>query len=107
MIKKCFGNIFRARYFHILNVTIVANDVKSHILPLALNDLSKTMASFYGLNSSISLTSQPFKKSGTGEPAQFDGAAFSGSIFFGFTYTLIIMGFALELIYDREVRIEL
>ena len=33
----------------------------------------------------------------------FDGGAFSGSIFIGFTYVIMACGFALELIYDREV----
>ena len=33
----------------------------------------------------------------------FDGGAFSGSIFIGFTYVISACGFALELIYDREV----
>ena len=87
------------------DLLIVANDVKTHILPLVLNDFSKTMATFYGVGGNISLTSHPFKAAKTGQPpTQFDGATFSGSIFLGFTYTLVIMGFALELIYDRQVK---
>ena len=63
------------------------------------------MATFYGVGGNISLTSHPFKAAKTGQPpTQFDGAAFSGSIFLGFTYTLVIMGFAMELIYDRQVK---
>ena len=96
---------YRLRSFHVRDLLIVANDIKSHILPLALNDFSKTMATFYGVGGNISLTSHPFKAAKTGQPpTQFDGAAFSGSIFLGFTYTLVIMGFAMELIYDRQVK---
>ena len=77
------------------------DDRYSHVLPVALNDLSNTMASFLGLNDTIQLTSQPFKT--TDQPPAFDPLLFTGAIFLGFTYVIMVMGFALELISDREV----
>ena len=63
------------------------------------------MATFLHLaadDSRINITSQPFK---TQSPSpQFDGLLFGGSTFIGFTYVIMVMGFALELIYDREIR---
>ena len=85
-----------------LNVTLIGNDKKSHMLPIALNDLSNTMAKSHGLSANITLSSEPFKKSES-IPAQFDGASFGGSIFFGMNYVLFVMGVAFEFIYDREV----
>jgi hypothetical protein len=40
------------------------DDRKSHVLPMALNDLSNTIAASVGLNQSINITSQPFKATG-------------------------------------------
>ena len=70
---------------------------------MALNDLSNTVAKSQGLGANITLTSEPFKRSES-LPAQFDGASFGGSIFFGLNYVLFVMGVAIEFIYDREVR---
>ena len=84
-----------------LNLTLIVDDRYSHVLPVALNDLSNTMASFLGLNDTIQLTSQPFKT--TDQPPAFDPLLFTGAIFLGFTYVIMVMGFALELISDREV----
>ena len=47
-----------------LNLTLVVDDRKSHVLPMALNDLSNTIAASVGLNQSINITSQPFKATG-------------------------------------------
>ena len=85
-----------------LNVTLIGNDRKSNILPIALNDLSNTVAKSHGLDANITLSSEPFKRSES-VPAQFDGASFGGSIFFGLNYVLFVMGVAIEFIYDREV----
>ena len=82
-------------------MTVVADDQKTHVLPLALNDLSNAVASSLGLGS-IHLTSQPFKTQSP--PAGFDGLSFAGSIFLGFTYVIMVMGLAMELIADREIR---
>ena len=60
-----------------------------------------TKASSFGLNQTIDTTSQPFQT--TEKEPGFDGGSFSGSIFIGFTYVIMVCGFALELIYDREV----
>ena len=87
-----------------LSVTVVADDQKTHVLPLALNDLSNAVASTLGLGS-IHLTSQPFKTQSP--PAGFDGLSFAGSIFLGFTYVIMVMGLAMELIADREVSVKM
>ena len=87
-----------------LSVTVVADDQKTHVLPLALNDLSNAVASTLGLGS-IHLTSQPFKTQSP--PAGFDGLSFAGSIFLGFTYVIMVMGLAMELINDREVSVKM
>ena len=95
---------YRLRSFHVRDLLIVANDIKSHILPLALNDFSKTMATFYGVGGNISLTSHPFKAAKTGQPPTQFGATIGGFILLGYTYTLVIMGFTTDLIYDRQVK---
>ena len=81
-------------------MTVVVDDRKTHVLPLALSDLSNAVASTLSLGS-IHLTSQPFKTQSI--PGGFDGLSFAGSIFLGFTYVIMVMGLAMELIADREV----
>ena len=49
----------------------------------------------------ISVTSQLMRY--VEPPASFDGATFGGGIMVGMTYVFIPIGFALELIEDREV----
>ena len=49
------------------------------------------------------LTSQPFRL--TQPPQSFDGRSFGGGMLVGLTYIFIPIGFALELIEDREVNI--
>ena len=84
-----------------MNLTLIVDDRYSQVLPMAMNDLSNTIASYLNLREGINLTSQPFKA--TEQLPQFDGLLFAGSLFLGFTYVIQVMGFALELIYDREV----
>lgn len=38
--------------------------------------------------------------------AGFDGSVFGGALFIGFTYMFIPIGMAMELIEDREVRLD-
>lgn len=76
------------------------DDTSSHVLPTAINDLNNAIASNFGLPR-ISLTSQPFKSQAL--EVSFDGGLFAGSMFIGFTYVLMVVGLAMELIYDREV----
>jgi hypothetical protein len=50
----------------------------------------------------VSLISQPFRL--TQAPQSFDGRSFGGGMLVGLTYIFIPIGFAMELIEDREVR---
>jgi hypothetical protein len=49
----------------------------------------------------VSLISQPFRL--TQAPQSFDGRSFGGGMLVGLTYIFIPIGFAMELIEDREV----
>jgi hypothetical protein len=78
----------------------LVDDRKSHVLPVALNDLNNALSAVLGL-SEISLTSQPILSNSIA--TAFDGLLFTGSMFIGFTYVIMVMGLAMELIQDREV----
>lgn len=85
------------------DLTLVLNDTAQHVLPVAVNALTNTIASYFGLPH-INLTSLPIT---TGSPiAEFDGGAFVGNMFVGFTYVIMAMGLSLELIEDREMRVK-
>ena len=49
------------------------------------------------------MRTQPFRL--TEIPVAFDGGAFGGNLLIGITYVFIPCGFALELIYDRQVTV--
>ena len=82
-------------------MTLIADDRRSHVFPMALNDLTNAIASMNGLYTPINITSQPFKSQSL--PSGFDGASFAGAMFLGFTYVLMCIGLSMDLIYDREV----
>lgn len=77
------------------------NDTAQHSIPILINTINNYYSSLYS-SGPISLTSQPFRI--TDVPLTFDGGAFAGNLFVGITYVFIPCGFALELIYDRQVR---
>ncbi len=85
-----------------LNLTLVVDERQSHVLPIALNDLTNSIASMLGLAEKISVSSHPFKP--TSALPAFDGLLFAGAMFLGFTYVIMIISLSLELIYDREIR---
>ena len=79
------------------------NATAQHSLPVIVNSFSNALAQSYGLSSAnISVSSQPLRK--TTVTPTFDGGAFAGNMFVGITYVFIPCGFALELIYDRQIR---
>ena len=82
---------------------MIIDDRKSHSMPVAINDLTNAMAKYYlGEEYEIQVISQPFEAQSLN--ANFDGGAFAGSMFLGFVFVVVVMGQALELIGDREVR---
>ena len=85
-----------------LSFTNYYDTTAQHSLPVIVNSFSNAVAKSYNLDTSISTSSQPLRKT-TIQPA-FDGGAFSGNMFVGITYVFIPCGFALELIYDRQIR---
>ena len=91
------GNELSSRTF-----TNYYDSTAQHSLPVIVNSFSNALARSYNLDTDISVSSQPLRKT-TIQPA-FDGGAFSGNMFVGITYVFIPCGFALELIYDRQIR---
>ncbi|XP_023324416.1 ATP-binding cassette sub-family A member 9 [Eurytemora carolleeae] len=98
--------------FNLLNLTSdrgldistnIFNDTAQHAFPVIINSLSSAYASQYGAGD-INLTSQPFRLSSL--PAGFDGGSFGGSLLVGMTYIFVPIGFAMELIDDRECHVK-
>lgn len=100
-IGRCSNDLFYRDGLP-LNLTLIVDERFSHVLPMALNDLSNSMAGIVGLDEKIRLTSQPFKSQNP--TPGFDGLQFTGAMFLGFTYVIMIIGLSLELIQDREIR---
>ena len=86
-------------------MTIVADDRKSHILPVTMNDLTNTIAASRGLGS-IEFTTQPFRRLKPPKKINVDIGAgdIFGALCLGFVYVLFILSCATEFIYDRVVR---
>ena len=78
------------------------NTTAQHSLPVLVNSFSNAQARQLGLQGNITVSSQSFRKT-TVAPG-FDGSSFGGNMLVGITYVFIPCGFALELIYDREIR---
>jgi len=77
------------------------NDTAQHSIPILINAMSNAYAMLYNIGN-ISVSTQPFRL--TEIPVSFDGGAFGGNLLIGITYVFIPCGFALELIYDRQIR---
>lgn len=92
VIKEEAGNAKYVGYF---------NDTAQHSIPILVNAMSNAYSMLYDIGN-ITVSSHPFKL--TEIPQEFDGGAFSGNLFIGLTYAFIPCGFALELIYDRQIR---
>ncbi|XP_059079473.1 cholesterol transporter ABCA5-like isoform X1 [Tigriopus californicus] len=84
-----------------LDVTVLVNFTSLHSVPIIINQISNIMADLHNLDS-INTISHNFKH--TSMAGDFDFGSFGGTIFIGFTYVLIPIGLALELIEDREIR---
>ncbi len=83
------------------DMTILFNFTALQSIPVSINSLTNMYAAAYGLGGNVSVVSQPLAAEAL---SGFDYAAFAGVMFIGFTYLMLPMGLAMELVEDRELK---